>query len=182
MRKLPSILNQGSSPNCSSYAITGVANYLLAQAGKNDRVSAINLYRETTLGTGNTLGAILAKAQLHGLPLLTGERVKVNSYHRITPGALNVKNEVLKEPLAFTYQIDYDGISFSQGIKHPDYTMRWPLMSHSMIVVDYDDNAKKFWCANSWGDMWGDGGYFWIDAMRMSSPFLIDCYAFDLSF
>ena len=34
---------------------------------------------------------------------------------------------------------------------------------HLMTIVGYDDNDKTFTIANSWGDYWGDNGYFYID-------------------
>lgn len=34
---------------------------------------------------------------------------------------------------------------------------------HMMAIVGYDDNDKTFTIANSWGDYWGDNGYFYMD-------------------
>jgi len=34
---------------------------------------------------------------------------------------------------------------------------------HSLVIVGYDDNDKTFTIANSWGDYWGDNGYFYLD-------------------
>ena len=34
---------------------------------------------------------------------------------------------------------------------------------HVMVIVGYDDNDKTFTIANSWGDYWGDNGYFYLD-------------------
>jgi C1A family cysteine protease len=30
---------------------------------------------------------------------------------------------------------------------------------HAMTLVGYDDETRRFKCANSWGEHWGDGGY-----------------------
>ena len=37
------------------------------------------------------------------------------------------------------------------------------LSGHIMTIVGYDDNDKTFTIANSWGDYWGDNGYFYMD-------------------
>ncbi|NIF06668.1 C1 family peptidase [Chryseobacterium sp. Tr-659] len=34
---------------------------------------------------------------------------------------------------------------------------------HAICVVGYDDTKKAFKVQNSWGNSWGDNGYFWID-------------------
>lgn len=35
--------------------------------------------------------------------------------------------------------------------------------THAMLLVGYDLNANEFLVRNSWGEGWGDKGYFWID-------------------
>lgn len=34
---------------------------------------------------------------------------------------------------------------------------------HIMTIVGYDDDNEEFIIANSWGDYWGDNGYFYMD-------------------
>jgi cathepsin K len=34
--------------------------------------------------------------------------------------------------------------------------------SHAMLIVGYDDGLKAFKTVNSWGNLWGNGGYCWI--------------------
>ena len=34
--------------------------------------------------------------------------------------------------------------------------------NHAMVLVGYDDNAKEFIVRNSWGEGWGDKGYFYL--------------------
>jgi C1A family cysteine protease len=33
---------------------------------------------------------------------------------------------------------------------------------HAVIAVGYDDDDRVFICRNSWGDQWGDAGYFYM--------------------
>ena len=37
------------------------------------------------------------------------------------------------------------------------------LGGHAMVLVGYDDHRHAFKVLNSWGRIWGDGGYGWID-------------------
>jgi C1A family cysteine protease len=36
------------------------------------------------------------------------------------------------------------------------------LGGHAVMAVMYDDIKKVFGCRNSWGDKWGDKGYFYL--------------------
>ncbi len=173
MRLLPEILNQGGTSMCSSFAVAGLANYLMG----NKRVDAKKLYEETTLSGGNTLGSVLAKASQNGIPLKDGERVKIKSYQRVLPGALNLVNVLKETPLVFSFQI-----SKLAGFRclPPDYIMDWPLETHSMVLLDYDEKTKCFWVANSYGDQWADRGYFRMPAMRMDTPYCSDVYSLTL--
>jgi C1A family cysteine protease len=36
------------------------------------------------------------------------------------------------------------------------------LGGHCVLVVGYDDEERLFICRNSWGDKWGDAGYFYM--------------------
>jgi hypothetical protein len=35
-----------------------------------------------------------------------------------------------------------------------------PLGSHCMVVIGYDDVSRRLLVQNSWGNAWGDGGFF----------------------
>ncbi len=37
-----------------------------------------------------------------------------------------------------------------------------PLGGHCVCCIGYDDDKEAWLCKNSWGDQWGDGGFFWI--------------------
>ena len=38
---------------------------------------------------------------------------------------------------------------------------------HAMVVVGYDDKKGAFKLLNSWGELWGDGGYGWVSYTTM---------------
>ncbi|UOF76782.1 peptidase [Caudoviricetes sp.] len=43
------------------------------------------------------------------------------------------------------------------------------LGQHYVCIVGYDDNVKRWLCENSWGDGWGDGGFFGIPYESLQS-------------
>ena len=47
---------------------------------------------------------------------------------------------------------------------------------HAVVLAGYDDARQAFLVANSWGEAWGQGGYFWMPYgyvcdSRLSSDF-----------
>lgn len=176
--RLPEILNQGGTPHCSAYAIAGLANFLLDQAGeKTKRVDQVKFYDEVTAkdGDGVTLGQALAKAQVEGLPLVNGGR-KFLRYERIMSTPAAIIQALKRAPVAFTYQIP--GIGLNEAIKEPDYVLIWPLKTHSMVITGFD--KQLFTVANSYGPAWKDKGYFKIPLMYMKQPYCVDVYSLTL--
>jgi C1A family cysteine protease len=54
-----------------------------------------------------------------------------------------------------------------------------PIGSHAMCIVGYDDSKQQFLLRNSFGDDWGEGGYFWIPYEYADANFS-DMWAFSL--
>ena len=44
------------------------------------------------------------------------------------------------------------------------------LGGHAIIVVGYDLDKQHFICRNSWGDEWGDKGYFYMPFAYLEDP------------
>ncbi len=172
------ILNQGIKPFCSAYAVAGMANFLLDKV-RTDLVDVDKLFNETMNGTdsqgGHTLSQILNNPL--GLPLLSGARMKVSSVNRILPYPSEVKYALKSGPLVFTYQIS-NGAIFEA--KPPDYIVKWPLVTHSMVMTDFDENKNLFIYANSYGTSWGENGYGRFEAQYMKAPYLVDCFSFNI--
>ena len=42
---------------------------------------------------------------------------------------------------------------------------------HAMTIVGYDDDEQVFIIANSWGTVWGDNGYFYLDYAFVNNDF-----------
>jgi C1A family cysteine protease len=54
-----------------------------------------------------------------------------------------------------------------------------PIGSHAMCIVGYDDSKQQFLLRNSFGDDWGEGGYFWVPYEYADANFS-DMWAFSL--
>jgi C1A family cysteine protease len=48
------------------------------------------------------------------------------------------------------------------------------LGGHAVLCVGYDDATRRFTTQNSWGEEWGDNGYFYIPYSYVSNPDLAD--------
>lgn len=46
------------------------------------------------------------------------------------------------------------------------------LGGHAVLAVGYDDGAKVLIIRNSWGDEWGDKGYFYMPYEYIENPSL----------
>lgn len=51
---------------------------------------------------------------------------------------------------------------------------------HAMVIVGFDDSKNAYRCINSWGNLWGENGYFWIDydyfKIRASEKYVVYLY------
>jgi C1A family cysteine protease len=55
---------------------------------------------------------------------------------------------------------DEDGISSSGVLDLPRPTEAWSQHDHAVLAVGYDDASQRFIVRNSWGEGWGQKGYF----------------------
>lgn len=47
---------------------------------------------------------------------------------------------------------------------------------HAVLICGYDRNRRLFLVRNSWGEDWGDGGYFWLPFDFVLNPNLADSF------
>ena len=89
--------------------------------------------------------------------------VKVKNFQFISDKEVEMKKALIKYgPLAGAVN-SYPLMFYSEGIYEPSFS--WfcpPMINHAIVIVGYgEENGKKFWkVQNSWGDDWGENGYF----------------------
>lgn len=71
-----------------------------------------------------------------------------------------------------------DAVASTGQVPMPNMNKEQCLGGHAVLLTSYDDTTKKFTCANSWGNSWGDKGFFHIDYDYLMNPDLCsDCWA-----
>ena len=90
---------------------------------------------------------------------------QVTSYQRI-PRALNQMKGCLAHgfPFVFGFSV-YESfqtpeVAATGVVPMPDIANEAVLGGHAVLAVGYDDAEQRFLVRNSWGDTWGNGGYF----------------------
>lgn len=68
------------------------------------------------------------------------------------------------------------GISVDEAFRrlgpwHEPYCFKGPRLGrHYVMLCGYDDERGAFRAVNSWGESWGEKGYFWLSYVTVSSP------------
>ncbi|MBN1560198.1 hypothetical protein JW998_08105 [candidate division KSB1 bacterium] len=72
----------------------------------------------------------------------------------------NIKTAILQHPVTAGYIYYADFSSYSGGVYEHVYgdTLGW----HGVLIVGWNDDDKSWICKNSFGDQWGENGYFRI--------------------
>lgn len=63
-----------------------------------------------------------------------------------------------------------DSVAETGNIPLPNIQYEQCLGGHAVCVVGYDDSKKAFIVANSWGEDWGDKGYFYLPYAYVENP------------
>ena len=88
---------------------------------------------------------------------------KVGSYYRIIGTGGDRIDQVKKaiqtcNPVVFGVSIDQAFLNLRTG-DVPEIDKSRIVGAHAMMICGYDDTSQKLIVRNSWGTMWGDGGY-----------------------
>ena len=104
---------------------------------------------------------------------------KIKSYHSVTGGILGIKQIIaLKSQPVLSGIIIYE--SFEEETVSTTGIIPLPkigeqiLGGHAILIVGYDDSKSWFICRNSWGDSWGDKGYFYLSYDFIKKGFASD--------
>lgn len=78
--------------------------------------------------------------------------------------------------LGFTVYESFETQAVSQTgiVPMPNLKTEKILGGHAVLCVGYDDSTKLFKCRNSWGQNWGDHGYFYMPYDYLTNQNLAD--------
>ncbi|OGQ97191.1 MAG: hypothetical protein A2284_00005 [Deltaproteobacteria bacterium RIFOXYA12_FULL_61_11] len=94
-----------------------------------------------------------AKARLFTIP----------SFRTVTSGSENIeviKKALTEGPLLTTMRVYEDFYAYTGGVY--EYKSGKMVGGHAVTMLGYDVERRAWLVKNSWGDAWGEGGYFWI--------------------
>jgi C1A family cysteine protease len=83
------------------------------------------------------------------------------------PTVTAIKNALTYGPLVTTLDVYADFFSYAGGVY--SYTTGKYQGGHAVAIVGYDDTNQCFIVKNSWGDDWGEAGYFRIAYSQLTS-------------
>ncbi|MFC1849465.1 C1 family peptidase [candidate division CSSED10-310 bacterium] len=86
--------------------------------------------------------------------------VKINDYYGVETNLEAIKNELMIHPISVSMHVYEDFLYYESGI----YEHVWGEYEagHAVVLVGYDDQNQCFIVRNSWGENWGEQGYFRI--------------------
>jgi len=99
------------------------------------------------------------------------------SYSRVYQSEEDLKG-VLADGYPFVFGFMVYSSFMSQEVAKTG-EMPWPAENeklcggHAVMAVGYDDEKKVFIVRNSWGEGWGDKGYFYMPYEYMTNPELV---------
>ncbi len=77
-----------------------------------------------------------------------------------TSGVNNIKAALQNGPVYVAFEVFADFYDYTGGVYQHVYggSEGW----HAVSIVGYDDSLNAWLAKNSWGESWGEHGYFWI--------------------
>jgi len=100
-------------------------------------------------------------------------------YARVSHTLTGMKNVLAAGfPFVFGFSV-YESfesatVMSSGNVPLPDLDKEQLLGGHAVLAVGYDENKRVFICRNSWGERWGDKGYFYMPYEYMENRDLVD--------
>ncbi|HER43291.1 MAG TPA: T9SS type A sorting domain-containing protein [Candidatus Eisenbacteria bacterium] len=88
----------------------------------------------------------------------------IDGYYYIPNTINDIKQAVLKGPVSTAFQVMGDFYYYTEGCYENDSGVQ--RINHAVVIVGWDDqmcDGQGAWiCKNSWGEDWGDDGFFCI--------------------
>jgi C1A family cysteine protease len=103
---------------------------------------------------------------------------KIEDWGWVSPSTSNIKGYLLEAPLPTGMTVYLDFYFYHKGV----YEHVWgpPLGGHLVTLVGWDDTNSSWICKNSWGEDWGEDGWFRIKygecGIEYDTAYLVDVY------
>lgn len=169
------IENQGPKPWCVAYSLSAILNCLLNITKKTDNldygISESDIYdlRKDKTIDGMYPKTALSSALHDGIYIESlGKPVKIKGYAWV-PNIEAMKTALLiNGPLLIGLMIrDDKRNNFWEGPINE--------CGHALVITGYDDQTQRFEIRNSWGPLYGEEGYWYID-YETAKDQLLECW------
>lgn len=110
-------------------------------------------------------------------------RLVVSGYSRVRRSSAQLRGALAHgNPVVFGFLV-YEGMESDSvartGVVEMPSSGEECLGGHAVVLVGYDDLARRFRVRNSWGSDWGDGGYFTLPYEYVLSDLSSDFWVID---
>lgn len=174
------IKNQGSLPACISYAIAAMGTWYLEQKGIKDEIDPLALYEATERnGSANAL-QVLEYGRTTGLPGVSGKHYKIREVGSVQQSISQIQSALHQHGGVVIVYLLHDRDPFNKRFTDDFVLSRRPMDQHALVIVGDDTTKRRFRVANSWGESWGDHGYFWMPFVLASGDYLKQCFWFSM--
>lgn len=104
-----------------------------------------------------------------------GRKHQALNYFRVTQVEYLIKEAIFSGyPVVFGFSVyeSFESARVAQTgtVPMPNFDRERMLGGHAVLAVGYNDATKRFRCMNSWGEGWGDKGYFTLPYAYLRDP------------